>query len=93
MSRASLAAYERQLKAAQREADIDKVATLERQLVSVHKESFPKAERTVLPAPEEVDPAPIETELEREIGIPELVAQLGGGESPAVAAPPEPVDR
>jgi hypothetical protein len=93
MSRASISAHERQLKAAQREADIDKVATLERQLVSVHKESFSKAERRILPSTEEVDPGPIEAELEREAGVSDLMAQLGGGEMLPVAAPPEPVDR
>lgn len=93
MSRASITAYERQLKAAQREADIDRVATLERQLVSVHKESFPKAQRIVLPGPEEVDPEPIKATLEQELGVSDLVAQLGSGDSPPVAAPPAAVDR
>lgn len=89
----SITAYERQLKAAQREADIERVATLERQLVSLHRESFPKAERKVLPPPEAVDPAPIEAELGREMHVPDLVAKSGGGELPPVAPLPEPVDR
>jgi hypothetical protein len=92
-SKASIAAYERQLKAAQREADIDKVATLEKALVSVHRESFPKAEQAVLPPPEPVDPNPIQTELEVEFGIPGLIDQLGGGGSRPLAPEPEPVDR
>lgn len=89
----SIAAYERQLKAAQREADIERVSGLEKALVSFHKEAFPKAERTVLPPAEAVDPEPIRGELEREARIPELVAQLGGSASPPVAPAPEPVDR
>jgi len=89
----SITAYERQLKAAQREADIDRVATLERELVCLHRESFRKAERKVLPPPETVDPAPIEAELEREMHVPDLVANSGGGEVPPVAPPPGPVDR
>lgn len=92
-TKTSIAAHERQLKAAQREADIEKVAALEKTLVSVHRESFPKAERTVLPPPEPVDPEPIRSALEAETGIPDLVAQLGGGDSPPVAPPAEPVDR
>lgn len=92
-TKASIAAHERQLKAAQREADIEKVAALERTLVSAHRESFPQAKRTVLPPPEPVDPEPICSALEAEAGIPDLISQLGGGESPPVAPPPEPVDR
>jgi hypothetical protein len=91
-TKASIAAYERELKAAQREADIDKVAALERHLVSVHAQSFPKAERVVLPPAEAVDPVPIGVQLETELGIPDLVAKIGG-ESPPIAPPPEPVDR
>src|SRR5688572_27367632 len=62
-TKASIAAHERQLKAAQREADIDKIAALEKSLVGVHRESFPKAERAVLPEPDAVDPAPIQEAL------------------------------
>ncbi len=91
-TKASIAAYERQLKEAQREADMQRVAALERELVSVHRESFPKAERTVLPPPEAVDPEPIRAKLEAEAGIPDLVAKLGSGDSPPVAPSPEPVD-
>lgn len=93
MTTRSIAAYERQLKAAQREADIEKVAALERALVSAHRESFPRAERTVLPPPEPVDSRPIRSALEAEAGIADLVGRLGSSDSPPVAPPPEPVDR
>jgi hypothetical protein len=92
-TKASIAAHERQLKAAQREADIDKIAALEKSLVGVHRESFPEAELAVLPEPDAVNPAPIQEALEREAGIPELVSKLGGGDAPPVAPDPEPVDR
>jgi len=92
-SNRSIAAYERELKAAQREADIDRVAGLEKALVSFHKESFPKAERVVVAPAEAVDPEPIRAELEGEMEIPELIAQLGGSAAPPVAPAPEPVDR
>jgi len=92
-TKVSIAAHERELKAAQREADIDKVATLEKSLVGVHRESFPKAERAVLPQPDPVDPAPVQDALEKEAGIPALVSGLGGGDAPPVAPDPEPVDR
>ncbi len=92
-TKASIAAYERELKTAQRNADIEKVAALEKALVSVHTQSFPKAERTELPPIEPVDPAPIQSELEAEAGIPGLLAKLGGSEALPVATPPEPVDR
>jgi hypothetical protein len=91
-TKASITAYERELKTAQREADIDKVAALERQLVSVHQEAFPKAEPVVLPPAETVDPEPIKTQLEAEFGIPDLVARIGGEARP-IAPAPEPVDR
>ncbi|HET7589551.1 MAG TPA: DUF4236 domain-containing protein [Solirubrobacterales bacterium] len=92
-TKASIAAYERQLKAAQREADIERVAALERELVSAHRESFPKAARNVLPPPEAVDSQPIRVELEAQAGIPALIARLGGGDSPPAAPAAEPVDR
>lgn len=88
-----MAAYERELKAAQREADIEKVAALEKALVSVHAQSFPKAERVELPPIDPVDPADIESELAAEVDIPGLLDQLGGSEAPPMAATPEPVDR
>jgi hypothetical protein len=91
-TKASVAAYERELKAAQREADIDKVATLERQLVSAHKASFPKAEPALLPAVEAVDPEPIKEQLEADFGIPDLIRRVGGDARPTAPAP-EPVDR
>jgi hypothetical protein len=93
MTTRSIAAHERQLRAAQREADIDRVAALERSLVSVHRESFPKAKRKVLPPPKPVDAEPIQIELEAEAGIPDLVKQAGSGDTPPVAPEPEPVDR
>lgn len=92
-TRASLAAHERELKAAQRQADIEKVATLEKALVRVHAESFPSAERGEVPAAEPVDAAAIASELEAEAGIPSLTAELGGAEAAPRAAEPEPVDR
>lgn len=92
-TKASIAAHERELKAAQREADIDRVAALEKALVNVHRDSFPKAERAVLPQPDPVDPSPVQAALEEEAGVPSLVSQLGGGEEPPVAPDPDPVDR
>ncbi|HEV2858131.1 MAG TPA: hypothetical protein VGW80_07000 [Solirubrobacterales bacterium] len=93
MTTRSIATYERQLRAAQREADIDRVASLERALVSAHRESFPKAQRKALPPPEPVDAESLRTALEAEAGIPELTKQLGSEDSPPVATEPEPVDR
>jgi hypothetical protein len=93
MTTRSIATHERQLRAAQREADIKRVAALERSLVSVHRKSFPKAERKVLPPPEPVDASPIRSSLEAEAGIPELIKQVGSGELPPVAPEPESVDR
>jgi hypothetical protein len=69
------------------------VTDLERQLVSVHAESFPPAQRTVLPPPDPVDPDPIEAELAESAGVPALVEATGGGDQPPIAADPEPVDR
>jgi hypothetical protein len=92
-TKASVAAYERELRAAEREADIDKVAALEKALVGVHQHSFPKAAPVELPAPDAVDPEPIKRELEAEAGIPTLVAEVGGGDAPPVVADPDPVDR
>jgi hypothetical protein len=92
-TKASIAAREREAKAAAREADIDRVAALEKALISVHSASFPDAERVTLPPPDEVDPQPIETERATAAGIPQLVAATGGGDAPPVAADPEPVDR
>lgn len=92
-TKASVAAHERELRAAERQADIEKVAAIEKALVSVHAQSFPKAARIELPSADEVDPAPIKVELEEKAGIPELTTATGGGEDPPVAASPEPVDR
>jgi hypothetical protein len=69
------------------------MTTLERQLVSVHAESFPPAQRTLLPPPEPVDPGPIEAKLAEAAGVPALVEATGSGEDPPIAAKPEPVDR
>lgn len=92
-TKVSIAAREREAKAAAREADINRVAALEKALISVHGASFPEAERVTLPPPDEVDPQPIEAERAAAAGIPQLVAATGGGEVPPVAADPEPVDR
>ena len=92
-TKASLAAQERELRAAQRVADIEKVEAIEKALVSVHAQAFPKATRIELPAPEGVDPEPLRADLERAAGIPDLIAATGGGEVPPVAAAPESVDR
>jgi len=93
MTTRSVATYERQLRAAQREADIGRVSALERALVSVHRESFRNAERKVLPPPEPVDSEPIRSDLEAEAGIPDLIRQLGSDAATPVAPEPEPVDR
>jgi hypothetical protein len=92
-AKASIAAREREAKAAAREADIDSVAALEKALISVHGASFPEAAPITLPPPDEVDPQPIESERAAAAGIPQLVAATGGGEVPPVTADPEPVDR
>lgn len=92
-TKASIAAREREAKAAARETDIDRVAALEKRLVSVHGASFPEAERVTLPAPDEVDPQPIEAELAIAAELPQLAANAGGGEVPPIAADPEPIDR
>jgi hypothetical protein len=81
------------MKAAQREADIEKIAALERTLVSVHAQSFASATRIEQPPIDPVDPGPLEAELEAESGIPGLVDRLGSGSSPPQAPAPEPVDR
>jgi hypothetical protein len=92
-TKASIAAREREAKAAAREADIDNVAALEKALISVHDALFPEATPVTLPPPDEVDPQPFETERAAAAGIPQLVAATGGGEVHPVAADPEPVDR
>lgn len=93
MTTRSIAAHESQLRAAQRQADINRVAELEKSLVSVHKTTFPKAERKVLSPPVPVDEKPIQTELEAEASIPDLIKEVGSGDSPPVAPEPEAVDR
>jgi Protein of unknown function (DUF4236) len=92
-TKASIAAREREVKAAAREADIDQVEAAETALVSVHKATFPIAERTVLPPIEEVDPDPIRADLEEAAGIAGLAEATGGGTDPPRAPDPEPVDR
>jgi hypothetical protein len=91
-TKAAIAAAERDVRTAEREVDIERVMALEHQLVSVHAESFPTAQPTVLPTPEPVDPDPIEVELAQSAGIPTLVEATGGGSAP-IAAEPRPVDR
>lgn len=93
MTTRSIAAHERQLRAAQREADINRITALEGSLVSVHKATFRKADRKVLPPPEPVDERQIQIALEAEASIPDLVKQVGTGDAPPVALEPEPVDR
>lgn len=92
-TKAAIAAQERERRAAQREAEINEVKTREDALTSVHRQSFPEARRVELPPPEEVDSGPIEDRLEREASVPGLIAKLGSGDSPPIAAEPEPVDR
>jgi hypothetical protein len=92
-TKASIAARERELKATAREADIERVSALERALVSVHKETFPPARRVVLAPPEDVDPAPIRSDLEEAAEIPALLEATAGGEVAPTAPAPEPVDR
>lgn len=92
-TKAAIAAHERGLRAAQREADIEKVAALEAPLVNVHQQSFPKARRVELPPPEEVDPEPIRSRVEGEAGVSRLIAALGDASTPPVAPDIEPVDR
>ena len=92
-TKAAIAAAERDVRTAERETDIERVAALERQLVSVHAESFPAAERTVLPPPDPVDPDPIEAELSESAGVPALTEATGGGNDAPIASDPEPVDR
>lgn len=92
-TKAQIAAHQREVEQAEREADIERVRALESALTEVHTQSFPEAARPEVPPPEAVDPGPIEERLVQEAGIPELVAELGDGESPPVAADPEPVDR
>lgn len=92
-TKASIAAREREAKAAAREADIARVSALEAALVSVHEASFPEATRPIVPPIDEVDPSPIRVELEEAAGIPRLLEATGGGHAAPVAAPIEPVDR
>ncbi|HEY5052492.1 MAG TPA: hypothetical protein VII45_03690, partial [Solirubrobacterales bacterium] len=92
-TKASIAAHERELRAAEREVDIEKVTAIEKALVTVHAQSFPVAAKIELPTPETVDPESIKVELEKAAGIPKLVASTGGGVAAPIAAPPEPVDR
>jgi Protein of unknown function (DUF4236) len=92
-TKAAIAAHERELRAAQREADIEKVAALEASLVNIHDQSFPKARRVELPPPEEIDPELIRSRVEEEAGVSRLIAALGDGDQPPVAPSPEPVDR
>jgi hypothetical protein len=92
-TKASIAAREREAKAAAREADIERVASLEKALTSVHSASFPEAARAILPPVDEVDTEPLREQLEAAAGIPALREATGGGEMAPVAPEPEPVDR
>jgi len=92
-TKASIAAREREAKAAAREADIARVEALESALVSVHAASFPAVRRSVEPPIEEVEPELFRAELEQAAGISDLVKATGGGETKPVAPPAEPVDR
>jgi hypothetical protein len=92
-TRAAVAAAARDLRAAERDADIEQIKALERRLVSVHAETFPPAEQIILPPPEPVDPEPIRAELEAAEGIPALIEEVGDGDAAPVAPEPEPVDR
>jgi hypothetical protein len=93
-TKTQIAAYQREVKAAQRDADIEKVSALEASLINVHRAEFPKASRAIAPDPKPIDPAPIRTNLEAAAGIPELVSDLGGeAERPPIAPDAEPVDR
>jgi hypothetical protein len=92
-TKASIAAREREAKAAAREADIARVKALESALVSVHAASFPAATRSVEPPIEEVDAEPFRAELEVAAGISDLAKATGGGETRPVVPPAEPVDR
>ena len=92
-TKAQVAAHQRELKAAQRQADIEKVQALEAALTNVHHQVFPEASRVEVAAPEQVDPSPIRSRLEAELEIPAQAAALGGGTAPPVAVAAEPVDR
>src|ERR1700761_3262454 len=92
-TKAAIAAAERDVRTAEREADIERVAAIERRLVSGPAEAVPAAERTVLPPPDPVDSGPIEAELAEDAGVPTLIEETNGGEAPPIAADPEPVDR
>lgn len=93
MAPPSIKARERELREAERLADRERLAAIERKLVSAHAQAFPAAARLELPPPDDVDPDPIRTDLEEKAGIPELAASAGGGGKPPLAAVPEPVDR
>jgi hypothetical protein len=92
-TKAAIAAHERELKAAQREADIEKVTALEASLVNVHQQSFPQARRVELPPPDEVEAEPIKSRVDREAGVSRLTAEIGDVSAPPIAPEPEPVDR
>ncbi len=92
-TKASMRARERELREAEHQADQERLAAIERKLVSAHAQIFPAAARVELPPPDDVDPDPIRADLEEKAGISELVVSTGGGEQPPLAAAPEPVDR
>jgi HEAT repeat protein len=92
-TRATLAALEREARQADKDAQIRKVAEIERQLVSVHRERFARARRVVLRATDPVDRGAIEARIRMSYGIPELRAELEPFGGPPQAPWPEPVDR
>jgi HEAT repeat protein len=91
-SRSTLAALERASRQAEKQAEIDSVRTIERQLVMVHTETFAVARPIQLTPPSAPDRAPIRDRLKRELGVTKLEAQLDGGFGPPRADPPAPVD-
>ncbi len=66
-SRSSLAAYERELRRAEREEEIAEVERLEQALVAVHTKSFKTAEPPRAPAPLPVEAEPIRQRLEQDL--------------------------
>jgi hypothetical protein len=91
-SSTTLAALERAARQAEKEEEIARVAQLERQLVSVHLDSFQSPQRRVLSSAPAPDEERIRKLLEREHGIPELAKAAGGSRAPAKARERQEVD-
>jgi hypothetical protein len=87
-----LAALEREARQAERDEQIRRVAEIERQLVTVHVQTFAPAQRPILPPPDAVDAKPIYNRLRDQLGIPDLVAELHPFGQPPRAVEPPPVD-